>query len=77
MPKEKAPVVGHPSEPCRWCTKPAVTAVGWCDPCFQLQQRVSNYATMQLQANTPAAPHIRALLEAALATKAEPPPEAA
>lgn len=77
MPREPAPIVGHPAEPCRWCTKPAPPAVGWCDPCFQLQQRVSNYATMLLQSGSPAAPHVRELLQKALGATPLTPPEAA
>jgi len=72
MPKEKAPVVGFPTVPCSICTKPTdMTALALCGPCWELKQRLENYAPM-LMRRPEARAAVVALLERALDTKFEP-----
>jgi len=70
-------LAGWPTTPCEICTAPTDNlGTKLCNPCWTLRQYVENHAT-HLLADPKAAPHVRALLERALATKVEPPTEAA
>lgn len=77
MPKVPAPVVGFPTVACSICTKPTDNeGTKLCNPCWELKQRLENYAPI-LMRRPEARAAVVALLELALATKPEPPTEAA
>lgn len=72
MPKEQAPVVG-PSRACTLCGRAtSERTAGKCAQCWHLNQLLTAYVP-GLLADEKVGPKVRALLEAALATKAEAP----